>query len=464
MLLGTGLWIGLTGCSVPLETASKRPLAPLPEEWRNAGAFPVADVGADLRRWWGRFGDPVLDEVMGMALAGNVDVAVAAERIREVRLRRDAERALLFPSVDGSAGAGVRSVRTDRFGSDTADSYSAGLSASWDADLFGGRRSSLEAAAAALGVAEENRHSVEAALASEVAIAYTELRATEARFEVLRRNVKTREQTSQLASWRQRAGEADSLEASQALTSLEQARAGIPALEQAASRARNRLALLIGREPGALDAVLARKNEGIPVPPKGLAVGIPADTVRQRPDVRVAGYQVLAAAANTRVANASRYPSLRLSGSLGVDSANLGDLFDPETLTANLAAGLASPVFDAGRLKAQYEAQRSAEEQAVLEYRRTVLTALAETEDALVACRRTGERLETLEKAAVSAREADALAQQRYEAGEIDFLDVLDAQRTLLGMEDSLLSTRTDRTIAYIRLYEALGGGWSARS
>ncbi|MEO0018435.1 MAG: hypothetical protein RLZZ522_1718, partial [Verrucomicrobiota bacterium] len=138
--------------------------------------------------------------------------------------------------------------------------------------------------------------------------------------------------------------------------------------------------------------------------------------------------------------------------------------FHPEVSTANLAAGLTSPIFDAGRRRANLQAQTAAEEQAVQGYRATVLKALTETENALVACRRSGERLALLEKATVSAREADAIAQQRYQTGEIDFLAVLDAQRTLLGLEDSLLSTTTERTIAYVRLYQALGGGWAARS
>jgi NodT family efflux transporter outer membrane factor (OMF) lipoprotein len=456
------MMIGLGGCSLP--SPSARPIAELPPAWKNAGEFPVASATQDLSRWWGRFEDPVLNRVIVDALAASPDMASATARVREARARRDAERASLFPALGGSASAATRSTHTDRAGTVTSDSFAAGLDASWEADLFGRNRSAVAAAAANLGAAEENFHSVQAALASEIAIAYTNLRATEARFEVLQRNLKTREETAELASWRQQAGEADSLEASQALTSLEQARAGIPALEQAASLSRNQLARLSGREPGSLDATLTTGRQGIPDPPRSLAVGIPADTLRQRPDVRIAGYQVLAAAASTRAADAARFPSLSLSGSLGLNSASIGKAFNPETTTASLAANLASPIFDAGRRRANLEAATAAEEQAVQGYRSTVLAALTETENALVTCRRSAERLATLEKATVSAREADALAQQRYQAGEIDFLDVLDSQRTLLGLEDSLLSTTTERTLAYIRLYQALGGGWAAGS
>ncbi|MEO8617444.1 MAG: efflux transporter outer membrane subunit, partial [Luteolibacter sp.] len=343
-------------------------------------------------------------------------------------------------------------------------SYSAGLNASWEVDLFGKRRSAVEAASANLGATEENFHSVEAALASEIAIAYTNLRANEAAMVVLLRNVKTREETSQLASWRTQAGEADALESSQALGSLEQARAGIPSLEQNISQSRNLLSFLSGKSPGSLDGVLNAGNKGIPNPPRSLAIGIPADTIRQRPDVRVAGYQLLAAAANTRAVDAERYPSLNLSGTLGLNSLTTGKLFNPQSSSAGLAAGITSPIFDAGRIRANIAAQSAVEEQSFQGYRSTVLAALSETENALIACRRTAERLETLEKAAAAAREADLIARQRYQAGEIDFLTVLDAQRSLLSLESSLFSTRADRTNAYIQLYKALGGGWSAGS
>ena len=288
-----------------------------------------------------------------------------------------------------------------------------------------------------------------------------DLRGNEAKLAVLKQNLTTREETAQLAAWRLKAGEADSLEATQSQSSLESARAGLPALQQAIGQGKNDLALLAGQSPGAVDKLLAR-SRGIPIPPSSLALGIPADVLRQRPDVRTAGYQVLAAAASTRATEATRYPSLNLSGSLGLDTLSSSKLFDPESAAASIAASITSPIFDAGRIKANIEAARASEEQAVLNYRKTVLTALSETENALIACQRSAERLSTLEKATQLAREADELARQRYEAGEIDFLDVLDSQRTLLALEDSLLSTRTDRTTAYIRLYQALGGGWSA--
>ena len=433
---------------------------PLPATWKNAGNFPTAAPTKDLSRWWGRFDDPLLTRLISGALKENPNLAAASARVRESRARRDAEYSTLFPSLSGGATSSSRSNRIDRAGANSGTSYSAGLDASWEVDLFGKRRSSVQAAAANLGAAEENLNSVHAALAAEIASTYTTLRANQARLAVLNQTVTTREETAQLATWRLQAGETDSLESSQALSSLESARAAIPSLKQAISEGGNQLARLCGRNPGELDSQLSSDGKGIPNPPGSLAIGIPADTIRQRPDVRVAGYQVLAAAANTRAADAERYPSLNLTGSLGLNTANASRLLDPETTTANLIAGVTSPIFDASRIRANIEAASAVEEQAVQNYRGTVLTALTETENALVACRRSAERLSSLEKATRLAREADDLARQRYDAGEIDFLEVLDSQRTLLNLEDNLLSTRTDRTTAYIRLYQALGGGW----
>ncbi len=462
-LLFPGLAIlGLSACGVSSLIPHRE--LPLPADWKNAAAFPVASPSRDLARWWKRFDDPTLNRVISDALANSPDVASASARIRESRAQRNAAAASLFPSLSGSANTSTSESKNDGFGKNSSTSNSAGLSASWEVDLFGKNRSSVEAAAATVGASEENFHSVQAALASEIAIAYTNLRVDEASLETLHRTLKTREETNQLAQWRTQSGEADSLESSQSLSSLEQARAAVPSLEQSIGQARNLLALLSGKTPGSLDGLLSSGKKSIPNPARNLAVGIPADTIRQRPDVRVAGYQLLAAAANIRATDAERFPSLSLSGSLGLNTVGAGRLFNPESAATGIAAGITSPIFDAGRIRANIEASSASEEQTYQTYRSTVLTALSEVEDALIACRRTTERLEILEKATAAAREADTLARQNYQAGVTDILTVLESQRSLLGLEDSLFNVRASRTIAYIQLYKALGGGWSSGS
>jgi NodT family efflux transporter outer membrane factor (OMF) lipoprotein len=450
------------GCSLPSGFTGNS--APLPADWKNAGKFPVAAPSGDLTRWWSRFEDPTLSRIIADGLRNNPDLASASARVREARALRNAEASLLYPSLGGSGSVRAISSEILRGSGTNTTSSSAGLDASWEIDLFGKNRSRVEAASAQYGAAQENFHSAQASLASEIAIAYTILRANEAALGVLQRTVTTREETSKLATWRTQTGVTDSLESSQAISSLEQARAAVPSRQQSIAQSRNLIALLAGQPPGTLDGLLSSGRNSIPYPANSLAIGIPADTVRKRPDVRISGYQLLAAAARTRAAKAELYPSLNLTGSLGLNTLGSGKVFDPQSTSAGMAAGITSPIFNAGRIRSNIDAQDAAEEQAWNGYRSTVLTALSEVEDSLIACERTAERLAILEKATSAAREAATLAQQQYEAGVADILTVLDSQSTLLGLEESLLTVRASRTIAFIQLYKALGGGWSPES
>lgn len=420
----------------------------------------MASPQKDLARWWARFDDPQMSKLITAGLAGNPGIASAAARVREARARRDEATAQLMPSLGGSLrGFGDAERANGEWLSNS--SGRAALNASWEVDWFGKNRKLAKSAAATFAATEENLRSVQASLAAEIAIAYTRLRIDEERLFVLRDIVVSREETSRLASWRQQAGEADSLESSQASASLDQARAAIPTLEQTIAQRRNQLALLCGREPGAFDVLLYSTRGRIPVPARDLAIGIPADTIRQRPDVRESGWKVSAAVAELDASKVQRYPSLNLAGTLGINSLAAEKIFRPEKTAADLIVGITGPIFDAGRIRANIEARGAALDGALQDYRDSVLTALSEVEDALIACRRSGERLATLEKAVASAREAATLAQQRYQAGVTDLITVLDAQRTLLGIEDNLLASRAEHITAYIDLYKALGGGWS---
>jgi multidrug efflux system outer membrane protein len=449
----------MSSCALAPSTG---PAAEIPADWKNAAGFPVAAPTKDLSRWWNRFNDPVLTKVISSALQQNPGVASAVAAIRQARALRNVEAAGFFPSVNGSAGTSATNTSQKDHGNSYNNSFTAGLDASWEIDLFGKRRATVEAANATLGATEENLHSVQAALASEIAIAYTNLRSSEAALKVVQDSLKTREQTYELTSWRHQAGQVDDLEKQQALTSLEQAKASIPSLQQSAEQSRNLLAKLSGRPPGELDKLLS-SSKGLPAPEQSLAIGIPADTLRQRPDLRLAGYQWYAAVATTKAAKAQRYPSLSLSGSLGLNTLTTSKIFNPETSTAGIIASLTGPIFDAGRIRSTIEAQSAAEEQALQTYRSTVLTALSEVEDALIACRRTEERIVVLQRANTAAQDASSLANQSYEAGTIDFTTVLEAQRTLLDLQQTIIGVKAEKTTAYIQLYNALGGGWSAK-
>jgi NodT family efflux transporter outer membrane factor (OMF) lipoprotein len=454
--LASGLLVLLPGCSV---TPARGPDVTLPVSWRNAAGFPSAAPDEDLATWWSSFGDPQMTRLIREALAGNRDLAAAVSQVRQARAQRDAQRASLFPTLDYSGSRNAGKTWIDDADDRSGTSYSAGLNASWEADFFGANRQAVLASSADAEASRENLHSARAALAAEVALAYLDLRTAEERLQIVRRTLETREETTRLASWRAEAGEIDQLEMRQAESSLESARSQLASLEQNISVTKNRLALLCGRAPGGLTTGAG----AIPTPARRLAVGIPADTIRQRPDVRAAGYRWVAAVARTKAAQADRLPSLRLSGSLGVDTLKSSKLFTPESAAASLAAGLSGPIFDAGRIRANITVQTEAQEQALLGYESAVLTALSEVEDALIACRRTEERLVSLRKASAAAKQASELAAQRYRAGVIDITTVLDTQRSDLALEESVSAVTADRAAAHIQLYRALGGGWSDR-
>jgi NodT family efflux transporter outer membrane factor (OMF) lipoprotein len=345
----------------------------------------------------------------------------------------------------------------------TNENYGASLDASWEVDLFGKQRQNVRAASADLAQSQENFYAAQVSLAAETATAYVDLRAAESKLTVLGNSIATREQTVQLTQWREQAGQGNALETQQAITSLEQARTAVPVLKQTIEQTRNQLTLLAGKPPGAMDRLLAREHP-VPAPPSKIALGIPAETLRQRPDVRAAEHAVNAAFFRTKAAEAERYPSLNLSGSIGVEALKAGRIFSPESTAASILGSLAAPIFDAGRIKQNVTIQNERQKQALITYESTVLTALSEVENALIAIQRTSETLEVVNRAVIAAREAAKLASQRYEAGDVDLLNVLDAQRTLLSLEDQQVTTTGNRASAHIQLYRALGGGWSSGS
>jgi NodT family efflux transporter outer membrane factor (OMF) lipoprotein len=365
-------------------------------------------------------------------------------------------RSDLFPSLTASA-SGSRSESRDV----TRDAYSAGFDASWELDVFGGVRRSVEAAEADLDRAGANLGDTQVSLAAEVALNYVELRALQARLGIARANLASQSETLQLTEWRAEAGLVSGQDVEQARTNREQTRAQIPNLETSSAEAEHRLDLLLGKAPGTLHARLVPAGE-LPDVPTGIAVGIPADVLRRRPDVRAAERQLAAETARVGVAEAARYPSFRLSGSIGIEALSFGDLTNDADSSSSLLGGITAPIFDAGRLRNQVQAQDAVREQALVAYEQAVLTALQEVENALVALAGNRERVEALTNATRSARNAAELARQRYGAGLVDFQSVLDTERSVLSVEDSLASTRADGVLSLIRLYKALGGGWSA--
>ena len=452
------LAVALGGCAAVGPDYSEPQLA-VPAGW-SAGTGTDAMDAALLARWWHGFGDPVLDRLVADALAANLDLAQARARLREARARRGVAGAALAPSVDASL-SGSRSRSSGQSGSgSTRELYSAGFDASWELDVFGGLRRSVEAAQADLEASVESLSDTRVSLAAEVALNYIDLRTAEQRLAIAEESIAYRGENHQIIRWRQQAGLVSELDLAQATTDLESTRAVLPPLRTAVTEAKNRLAVLLGRNPGELES-LVHADRPIPLAAAEIVAAIPADTLRQRPDVRVAERRLAAQTARLGEAEAARYPSFRLSGSLGLEALELDALADRGANTHSLFGGITAPVFNAGRIAANIEIQDALVEQARLAYRAAVLAALEEVENALTAVANTDARRAKLAEAAAAARTTLAIAEYRYASGLADFLSVLDAQRTQLSLDEQLAGSTGELARAQIRLYKALGGGWS---
>ncbi|HBJ84340.1 MAG TPA: RND transporter [Verrucomicrobiales bacterium] len=430
----------------------------VPAKWQNGSSTPKP---LDVALWWRRFRDPVLNGLIADALQSSPTVRSALEKVTEYRARRGGETANLFPSLaanQSGRGARTKSGITDVI--TTSESYKASFDVSWQADLFGKQFQTLKAASADLEQIGENFYGAQVTLAADVATAYVALRSAEAQLSVVQRSLGTRGETVQLTQWREQAGTGDTLDTQRSISTLEQARASMPALQLSVVQSKNQLALLSGRTPGSLDSRLAASRR-VPEMISRIAAGVPAEALRQRPDVRAAERALEAAFARTQSAKRARLPSLNLSGSIGIDALKAGNIFSPEAAIASILASLATPVIDAGRIRQNIRAVSSRERQSLIAYEATVLNALAEVENALAAVRRYAEQHRTVEKAAAAAREAVTLAGWQYEAGQVDLLVSLDAQRTLLTLEQQEVTSSAQSANACVQLYQALGGGWS---
>lgn len=440
------------------------PDADVPSGWSRLDpstlrmAQPVAP--GDLSRWWRGLNDPLLTELVAEALRANPDLRSARASVRESRARRAVAASERFPTVDASANASRTDASEGSGGGESRELFSAGFDASWELDIFGGVRRGVEAADAELEATWADLQATQVSLAAEVASSYVEVRAQQALLGIARSNLATQSETLQLTEWRDQAGLVSSQDVAQARSNREQTRAQIPVLETNLAAAEYSLEILLARAPGTLHARLAGAGD-LPAVPAQIAVGIPADTLRQRPDLRAAERTLAAETARVGVAEAARYPSFSLSGSIGLEALTLGALGNTEAVTNSLFAGITAPVFNAGRLRAQVEIQDAVREQALYAYQRAVLAALQDVENALVDLAQNRDRREALTNAVGAARDAAELARLRYSTGLIDFQSVLDSERNVLLLEESLARNRADEVLALISLYKALGGGWS---
>jgi NodT family efflux transporter outer membrane factor (OMF) lipoprotein len=447
--------VAAAGCATATAKAVAPPVA-VPGAWQGAGGDAAAPPAGDLSRWWETLGDGTLTELVEKALVANPDLRIAQSRLRQARAQRGLAKIDLLPSIDGALTAGTSKTT----GSDARESYAAGLDASWEVDVFGATRKAVSAAQADVEASEASLHDTQVSLAAEVALGYVQLRSYQARLGISRSSLARQEETLDLTRWRAQAGLTSELDVEQARANAEQTRAQIPSLETALAQTEHALATLVGEPPAALHGRLASEGP-VPAIPDTVAVGIPADTLRQRPDVRAAERQLVAAIARVGEAKAARFPTFRLSGALGASGPTVGGLLSAETVARSLLGSLTAPVFYRGRIRRQIEIQSEAQEQALVAYEGTVLAALEEVENAIVSLANTRRRRVSLEAAVEASRSAAELARHRYSTGLASYQTVLDTERTVLSAEDSLESSKAEGAQALIRLYKALGGGWT---
>lgn len=453
---------------VPGRFASAAP-APSPAAAPPLAQGAAGEADADLATWWQRFGDPVLADLVRRGQANNLDVAVAGARLAQARATLRQVQGTARPTLDASGsvarsvGADSRSIidpttgQTLTSGGDSTV-YRAGLTAAWEADVFGGIRRSIQAARADAEAQAANLHFAQLTVAADAGQYYVQARLAQKRLGIARANLAAQEETVQIVGWRVQAGLVSALDLEQARQLRAQTAASIPTLENGYVSAVNRIAVLLGEAPGAVSALLASGGE-IPLAP-AVRDPIPAAIVQRRPDIAAAERALAAETARIGVAQAELYPALRLTGTLAGSATSLGDL--ASAALGNLAGAISAPIFRGGQLRAAVEGQRAATAAAFGSYRSAVLTALEEVDNALSGLSTAERREAELTAAAEAANNAVIYARAQYRAGLIDFQSLLDSERTLLSSQDSAASARGDRATATVALYRALGGGWQA--
>lgn len=411
-------------------------------------------------QFWKQFDDETLDKLVDDALNANHDLRIAVGRLAEARAARHQSLYDLGPTVTARGGHQTQKVPEVQSGIPfTASYYDVGFDATWELDLFGRVRREVEASKAQLQGAEANLNDAQVSVVAEVARTYFELRGQQNQLAVAKRNVENEQATFQLTDARLKAGRGTELDTSRARAQLSTTLSTIDPLEAAVSRSIHRLGVLTGRDPNALTSLLSPPKE-LPGLPKTLAVGDPGTMLRRRPDIRVAERQLAASNAEIGVAVGDYFPKVTFTGSFGYDAASLNGLGTSASRAYTLGPGISWAAFNLGRVHAQVAGAKARKYTAVAQYEQTVLKALEETENALVTHARTRDQLVHATDAAEASAAAAKLARVRYEGGVVDFLEVLDAERTQLEAEDRMAQSRTEAATSVVAVYKALGGGW----
>ena len=462
--VGTGLAAGLFllggGC-LSVGPDYQRPETAVPEAWRGV----TGESDETMAEWWTVFGDPALEGLVADVRANNRDLAAAVARMEGYAASLGMARADYFPTAAGQ-GAAEYDRQSERVhtppeyaATDNPDwLYQAGFSMSWELDLWGRVRRSMEAARGQLEASEEDVRNVQVMLQAETAAVYIRLRTLQQQLEYARRNIELQQETLKVVKGRFEAGLTGELDVRQAEMNLAATTAQVPTLKAGIEQALNGLCGLTGRLPGGLEAL----REPAPVPAADTLPGIlPADLLRRRPDIRSAERRLAAQTAKIGVAQADYYPQLALNGTFALAATDAGEFGKKASQDYGIGPSLTWAIFTAGKVRHHVKAEEAAARAALADYEQTVLAAFGECEDALAALANDGERLAALREAVTAAEQTAALVDELYRTGLTDFQGVLDAQRQLAQYQDALAQSRGQSAADLVAAYKAFGGGWA---
>jgi len=461
-----GVLLFLSGCAVGPNY--RTPQTKAPAQWNQSLAGGETNSAITTTEWWTNFNDSGLDSLVARAVRSNLDLRIAQARVREARAQYGIASADLWPTVDGSSSyarerqsrhqpvLGAFPIPKNVFENDV---YQAGFDASWEIDVFGGKRRAKEAAGAQVSASEFGRRDALITLLGDVARNYVELRGYQGRLAIANENIEAQERALAITRDRFAKGLSSDLDVQQASTILATTRAEVPTLESSIEKSIHRLEVLLGEQPGTLQAELSELSP-IPAQPPVVPVGLRSELLLRRPDIRQAERQLAAATANIGVAKADLFPKFFLTGAAGLQSVNASDWFTSGSQFWSVGPTMQWRIFDAGRIRSNIKLQNARLEEALAIYERTVLTAFEEVENGLVLYAKEQVRRRSLQDAVASSQKSLETANQLYANGLTDFLRVLDAERSLYQAQDALV--QSDRTISanLISLYKALGGGW----
>jgi len=468
-LLLVGLALAIGACKVGPDYVE--PEVSIKDEWRAAVEAEMSQEEPAIEKWWESLDDSVLTDLIRRAEVASLDLRIAVARVAEARALRGIAKGDLFPSLvlDGaysytelSENSPVGQIITGAGGTvEPTEQWQASAGSFWEIDVFGRIRRRTEAATAQFEATIEDYRDVLVSLYAEVALNYVDVRSLQTRLDFAHQNVGAQRESLQLTRDRFRAGLTSALDVAQAEQNLAQTESTIPTLESALNAALNRLAVLLGEQPGALHDELLANGAEIPTAPAALMTGVPADILRRRPDVRRAERLLAAQTARIGVAKADLYPTFSISGFVEAVAGSASNLFEGESVGWGIIPGFRWDLFQGGKIRNNIRAEEARTQQALYGYQQTILLALEEVEDALVAYDRERVRRERLQEAADASQRAVDLVRTQYISGLTNFQNLLDTQRSLFQQQDLLAESEGRVVQNLFVLNRALGGGWS---